>query len=130
MTKTIRQRVTINARPKQVFKALMNEKRHAKFTGAAAAISRKVGGAFTCYGGHIKGFNLELVESRRIVQAWRGRDWPAGTFSIVTFSLSGAGAGRTKLSLTQIGVPPASYSSIFSGWKTYYWKRLKAFLEK
>ena len=44
MTKTIRQTVTIGAAPRLVFGALINEKRHAKFTGHPAVISRKVGG--------------------------------------------------------------------------------------
>jgi hypothetical protein len=29
-------------------------------------------------------FNVEIVANRRIVQAWRGSDWPKGAYSIAT----------------------------------------------
>jgi activator of HSP90 ATPase len=129
MTKTIKQTVTIGAPPKRVYEALISEKRHAAFTGAAASISRKVGGAFTCYGRYLCGINLDLVPGRRIVQAWRSNGWPKGVFSVATFSLSRARGGKTKLSFTQVGVPASSNMSISKGWRTYYWKPLRAYLE-
>ena len=129
MTKTIRQTVTIGAAPGQVFGALINEKRHAKFTGDVAVISRKVGGAFTCYGGYISGINLELVPAKRIVQAWRSQTWPEGMFSIVTFALKRSKGGRTRLSFTQVGVPISDFKDISKGWRAYYWKPLKAYLK-
>ena len=64
MTRSIRQTVTIGAAPRKVYEALISEKKHAKFTGAKAAISRKVGGAFTCYGTHLSGINLDLVPGK------------------------------------------------------------------
>jgi len=130
MTKTIRQKVIIGAPPKKVYAALMEEKRHAAFTGAPATISRKAGGAFSCYGGYVSGINLELVPAKRIVQAWRGRDWPAGFYTIVTFALSRSAGGRTKLSFTHAGVPANDFKAKSAGWKSHYWKPLKAFLEK
>jgi|CZKI01.1.fsa_nt_gi uncharacterized protein YndB with AHSA1/START domain len=130
MTKTIRHNVTIGAAPKQVFGALINEKKHAKFTGAPASISRKAGGAFTCYGGYISGINLELVPSKRIVQAWRAKGWPAGIHSIVSFALSRKAGGRTRVSFTHVGVPASRFKDINEGWRTHYWRPLKAYLEK
>jgi uncharacterized protein YndB with AHSA1/START domain len=130
MTKTIRHTVTLGAPPKKVYAALIEEKRHAKFTGNAAKISRKVGGALTCYGGHIEGINLELVPAKRIVQAWRTTGWAAGIFSIATFALARAAGGKTKLTFTHLGVPAANAKDLDAGWRTYYWKPLKAYLEK
>jgi uncharacterized protein YndB with AHSA1/START domain len=129
MTKTIRQTVQIKAAPKQVFEALINGKKHAKFTGAPASISRKAGAAFTCYGGYISGFNLEVVPGKRIVQAWRSRDWPKGYFSIVTFALARSAGGRTRLSFTHLGVPAGDYKAKNAGWRSHYWKPLKTYLE-
>jgi uncharacterized protein YndB with AHSA1/START domain len=129
MTKTIRQNVTVGAIPKQVFGALIDGKTHARFTGAPASISRKVGGASTCYGGHLSGVNLELVPSRRIVQAWRARDWPAGVYSIVSFALSRKAGGGTRISFTHVGVPASRFKAINGGWRTFYWEPLKAYLE-
>jgi uncharacterized protein YndB with AHSA1/START domain len=129
MTKTIRQTVTIKASPKKVFEALMDEKKHAAFTGMAATISRKTGGAFSCYGGYLSGFQLDAVPGKRIVQAWRGRSWPKGYYSIVTFALAPNRAGGTKLTFTHLGVPSGDFKSKSAGWRSHYWKPLKAYLE-
>jgi activator of HSP90 ATPase len=130
MTKNIRHKVTIGAAPKKVYAALIEEKRHAKFTGEPATISRKVGGAFSCYGGYVSGINLELVPFKRIIQAWRGKGWPAGTYSIATFALAKAAGGKTRLTFTHVGVPSSHAKDINLGWRTFYWKPLKAYLEK
>ena len=130
MNKTIRQTVVIAAPPKAVFGALVNEKRHTAFTGSKAVTSPKAGGAFSCYGGYIKGFNLELIPGKRIVQAWRSRNWEAGVYSVVTFSLTRRAPGRTVLTFTQIGVPASDFRDKSKGWRSHYWKPLKAFLEK
>src|SRR6266498_3601 len=53
-TKTIRQSVTFNVVPHEVFEALMDSKKHAKFTGAPAKISRKIGGKFMAHGDYIE----------------------------------------------------------------------------
>jgi uncharacterized protein YndB with AHSA1/START domain len=130
MTKTIRHNVTVGAPPRAVYAALIDEKRHAEFTGEPARISRKVGGPFTCYGGHLSGINLELVPARRIVQSWRARDWPAGVHSIVSFALSRRAGGRTRILFTHAGVPASEFRDINKGWRTFYWTPLKAHLEK
>ena len=58
---------------------------------------------FTCYGTYIKGITLELQPNKLIVQAWRSRDWPRGTYSIVAFRLTKAAGGRTTLRFLQVG---------------------------
>lgn len=130
MAKIIRHKVTIRAAPKKVYAALIEEKRHAKFTGEPAKIARKVGGAFSCYGGWLQGINVELVPAKRIVQAWRGKNWPAGTYSIATFALAKAAGGKTLITFTHVGVPPSKFKDINKGWRMFYWKPLKAHLEK
>jgi activator of HSP90 ATPase len=130
MKKIIRQTVVINAAPKQVYAALIDEKKHAKFSGAPATISRQVGGAFTCYGGYLTGINVELVPAKRIVQAWRSKSWPSGVYSIVSFAFSRKAGGKTKLALTHVGVPASDFKGVSKGWPMYYWKPIKAYLEK
>ena len=78
MSGTIRQSVTFNATPHDVYEALMDSTKHAEFTGDEAAISRVVGGPVMAYGGYITGKNLELAPDEKIVQTWRASDWPAG----------------------------------------------------
>ena len=82
-TKTIQHTILIRATPEEIYDALMNGKKHSQFTGAAAKIRAKAGAAFTCYDGYITGLTLELKPGRRIVQAWRSRDWTDGHYSIV-----------------------------------------------
>jgi uncharacterized protein YndB with AHSA1/START domain len=82
-TKNIQQSVIIKATPREVYEALMDSRKHSKFTGAKTSISRKVGGRCSVYGNYIQGINLDLVLNKRIVQAWRGNDWPKGHYCIV-----------------------------------------------
>lgn len=128
-TKTIKQSVTIKANPHEVYEALMDSRKHTKFTGAKARISRKVGGNFSAYVRYIQGINLDLVPDKRIVQAWRGSDWPKGHYSIATFSLKRM-RGGTRLVFSQIGVPNREYKGINQGWRDHYWKPMKEMLEK
>jgi activator of HSP90 ATPase len=128
-TRTIRQSATFKSSPSEVYEMLMDSRKHSKFTGAKANISRKVGGKFSAYGKYIQGINLELVPARRIVQAWRGNDWPKGQYSIATFSLKRI-KGGTHLVFTQIGVPDREYKGINQGWRDYYWNPMKEMLEK
>jgi activator of HSP90 ATPase len=78
---SIVQRVTLAARPTDIFEMLMDSRRHARFTGEPARIGRRPGSSFSAYSGYITGVNVEIVANRRIVQAWRGSDWPKGAYS-------------------------------------------------
>lgn len=127
--KSIRQSTTFRASPRDVFEALMDSKKHARFSGEPAKVSRKVGGKFTAYGGYIEGRNLELEGGRKIVQSWRGSNWEEGHYSTVTFVMTRI-PGGTKLTFTQTGVPERWHRDIQQGWKDYYWKRMKAMLDK
>ncbi|HUP56750.1 MAG TPA: SRPBCC family protein [Bdellovibrionota bacterium] len=122
MPKNIRQSVTLPARPNVVYRALMTSKGHAAFTGGAARIDAKIGGKFSVYDGYITGVNVELARDRRIVQAWRGSDWPKGAYSIATFELEPTRDGKTILTFTQTGVPDEFHADIKKGWKDFYWK--------
>ncbi len=98
MSKPIHQEIDFKANPKHIYEALMNDKEHGEFTGRPAKISRDVGGAFSCHGGHVVGRNVELVPNKRIVQAWRIGDWDDGVYSIVRFELKEQGS-ETRLIL-------------------------------
>ncbi len=121
----IKQKVTFQAAPERVFRALMDEKEHASFTGEKAKISAKVGGRFRCYGDYIEGVNLDLADGRRIVQAWRARNWPEGAWSIATFTLTPAAGGKTALAFSHTGVPETHRAAHEQGWKDFYWSRMK-----
>ena len=129
MPKEIKQRVTFNASVWTIYNALMDPKLHAEFTGAKARISSKVGGAFSTYEGYSTGINVELSRGERIVQAWRGADWPEGVYSIVTFAFKEQGRDKCTVTLTQYGVPDKFHDGIVQGWKSYYWTPMKMWLK-
>ena len=130
-TKTIEQVVTFDASPHDVYEALMDSGKHSQFTGAAASISRDVGGSITAYDGYISGTNLELIPDAKIVQSWRGNDegWPEGHHSTVTFALE-KGEEGTRLTFVHEGVPEETSGDIDQGWQEHYWAKMKDFLGK
>jgi len=128
-TKTIRQSVILKASPHDVYEALMDSKKHAKFTGGKASISREVGGKFSAFDNYSEGVNLELVADKKIVQSWRAEDWPEGHYSKATFSLNKV-EGGTRLTFTQSGVPKEQFEDVSQGWKDYYWEPMKEMLGK
>lgn len=127
--KSIRQTASFKASPKEVYNLLMDSKKHSAFTDAKASISRRVGGKFTAYDGWIEGMNVALVPDKKIVQKWRGDDWPESQFSVATFELKRKGTG-TLLTFTQKGVPESVYKDISSGWKEFYWTKIKKYLKE
>lgn len=130
MAQDIKQTVTFNARPGVVFEMLMDQRKHSAFSGAPARISRKPGGAFSCYGGHLSGYTLETVKGKLIVQAWRATGWPKDAWSIATFKLKGAPGGKSKLTLTHTGIPNSAVKGITEGWKSHYWTAMKAYIKE
>jgi activator of HSP90 ATPase len=128
-TKIVKQTATFKASPHEVYEALMDSKKHTKFTGDKATISRKIGGKFSTFDGYSEGINLELIPDNKIVQTWRASDWPEGHYSKVTFSFKEI-PGGTRLTFTQTGVPAKQYDDISQGWRDYYWAPMKEMLEK
>jgi len=126
-TKDIKQSVTLDAEPHEVYEAYMDSKKHAAFTGDEAMMSRKKGARFTAGGGYIDGRNVELVPDERIVQTWRGDDWPEGHYSEMTITLRKV-KGGTRLTFVQKGVPEDQYTAISDGWHQFYWEPLKEWL--
>jgi activator of HSP90 ATPase len=129
MSKVIRCSIALKGIPEEVYEVLMDSRKHAKLTGAAAKISCEVGGTISAYDGYIEGKNVELVRNRRIVQLWRGSDWPEGVFSRVTFSLRRMHGG-TQISFHQSGVPDTQYKAIKQGWIDFYWEPMRKLFDK
>jgi activator of HSP90 ATPase len=127
--KTLHQTVTFSASPHDIYEMLMDSKKHEAFTGDKAKISRKVGGKISAYDGWIEGENVELIKDKKIVQTWRGVDWPKGRYSLATFELEKAPGDKTKLKFTQKDIPDNKYEDIKQGWIDHYWNRMKEYLE-
>jgi activator of HSP90 ATPase len=128
-TKSVKQVANFRTTPHEVYEALIDEVKHAAFTGGRANIRRCAGGTFSIFDGHAEGVTEELVADRKIVQTWRASDWPEGHYSRVTFELSQV-PGGTRLAFTQEGVPEEHCESIEQGWRDHYWAPMKQMLEK
>ncbi len=128
-TKNIKQVVMFNAPSHELYDMLMDSKKHAKFTGESAKITKKVGTKFKAYGDFITGKNLKLIPERLIVQEWHMKGWPDGHVSQVTYQFTKSNKG-TKLTFRQTNVPSASYKGINSGWKSSYWDKMKVDLAR
>ena len=90
-------------------------------------ISREAGGAFSIFGGHIIGRQIDLVPNERIVQAWRVVDWNPGVYSIAKFELMDQGSG-TKIVFDHTGFPNGKAEHLAIGWKGHYWEPLEKLL--
>jgi activator of HSP90 ATPase len=128
-TKTLHQSVVFETDPHEVYEMLMDSKKHAEFTGAKATIGRQVGDSFSVWDEWATGSNVELVPNKKIVQRWRGADWPTGHYSVVRFELKKVDRG-TRLDFTQTGIPEGLYEEIAQGWKEWYWEKLQAYFSK
>jgi len=126
--KNLRQTLTLKATPNDVYDALVNPVQHARFTGAAAKISAKVGTAFSLWDRSLTGIVVATERGRRLVLAWRSEGWPKGHYSIAQFVFTKV-RGGTRLTFEQFGIPASDYADIREGWKQYYWEPLRTYLE-
>jgi activator of HSP90 ATPase len=128
-TKTIKQTVTFAATPEKGYHLIMDSKKHAAFTGSKVTMSIKVNGKFSVFDGYCHGYNIELIEGKKIVQAWYFAEegWPDDHFSLCTFLLEPVG-NKTKLIFRQTGVPEHTADALKDGWKQYYWEAMKTVL--
>jgi len=115
--------------PGEVFEVLMDEMKHAAFSGAPAKIERRAGGKFSVFGGMISGVTTELKSPEFIVQDWRCPEWLGEQVSRVSFTLQPVNDGRgCALSFRHSGVPEDKIAQIDEGWRKYYWSPMAGYL--
>jgi activator of HSP90 ATPase len=122
----LHQEVDLAASASRIDSALLDAKQFAAFSGLAATIDPREGGAFSMFGGVIVGRTIEIVSGQRIVQAWRPTHWDPGVYSVVKFAFRPSGSG-TLVVLDHTGFPAGDYDSLSSGWYSHYWEPLKKF---
>ena len=105
-TKNISQTISFKATPLEVYRILMDSKKHSEISGSQVTLSKKINGKFEVFDGYCNGYNIELIEGKKIVQAWHFAEdgWPDDHFSICTFEFEKSATG-TKLKVKQTGVP-------------------------
>jgi activator of HSP90 ATPase len=133
---TIHQSAYFKVAPTQIYSMLLSsaafsactKKSFDMFTASSAKIDPVVGGAFSLFDGHITGRILELVPDRRIVEAWRVVDWPAGVYSIARFDLKGEGSG-THVIFEHVGFPEGLKEHLSEGWQQHYWDAMTKYFQ-
>lgn len=126
----IKQTVVIDASPNEVYKAYVDPKKHADFTGSPATGSPKVGGSLTAWDGYISGKYIELEKGKKIVHEWMTTEWPEGyPPSIVELTLKPKGT-KTELTMIHSKVPAERTKSYADGWKEFYWDPMKEYFRK
>jgi activator of HSP90 ATPase len=126
MCKPVHHEVEFKVKPREVYDAYLDSRRHARFTGQAAKMSRKEGGRFSAGDSYISGTNIELIPGKRIVQAWRASEWPEGAWSILRLELKPKGKG-TRMVVDHLGIPDEFRDGVDKGWYEFYWEPMKAF---
>ena len=127
---TIRQKVTVPAKPIEVYEAFVDAKKHSTFTGSKATGQGKVGRKFTAWDGYISGKFLKLEKGKRIVQEWVTTEWPKD-FPPSRFELTLKEVrGDTEISMTHSNVPAEQAKDLKEGWNEFYWKPLKEYFKK
>jgi activator of HSP90 ATPase len=129
-TKSIRQTLIFDASPETIYAMLMDQKKHSAITGSKVTMSTKVNGKFRVFDGYCHGYNIELIDGKKIVQAWHFAEdgWPDNHYSICTFVLEKVGT-KAKLKFLQTFVPEHKVESLKGGWKQFYWDAMKLYLK-
>jgi activator of HSP90 ATPase len=126
-TDNIFQVVELDCQPAEVYKALTDEKLHAKFTNMRAKLDCRVGGQFNTTDGESFGYIVFLEQDKTLVMAWSHKSFTPGFFTTVHIELE-AFEGGTRLNFNHLGVPEEHSGWLTEGWKRIYWEPLKDFI--
>jgi activator of HSP90 ATPase len=130
-TKSIKQTVTFPISPDALYSLLLDSKKMSAIHAGETKMTKRPNGKFTVFDGYCNGYNIELVDGKKIKQAWHFAEdgWPDDHFSLCTFLLEPSPKG-TKLTFEQSEVPAHKAEDLKKGWKTYYWDPIMKYLLK
>ncbi|MEH6605174.1 MAG: SRPBCC domain-containing protein [Pseudomonadales bacterium] len=126
---SIHQEISFGCESRSIFEALTNSEMFGQWAGSPSEIVPEAGGNFSCFGGLITGMSIEVVASKRLVQAWRVSNWESGIYSIVKFDLEEISGSETKLVFDHTGFPEEHRAHLEQGWHNKYWEPMRKYLE-
>ena len=119
---------TFSVKPEKIYKAWMDSKLHSAFTGSIAEIDPVINGKYTAWDGYISGTTIELIPNKKIVQKWRTTEFSeTSPDSLLEIILEEVKDG-TELTLIHSDIPDGQADDYKQGWKDFYFKSLKNFL--
>lgn len=120
----------VRAQPSAVYRAWLDPRTHAAFTGGGVATSEpRIGGAFTAWGGYIQGTYLVLEPGERIVHAWRTTDFPAAAPDSRVEVFFEAARGGTRLTVVHAQIPTGQEADYQAGWSDFYFRPMKKYFQ-
>src|SRR3954451_23338462 len=121
---SLRLTTTIPATPEGLYDAWLSGDSHAAMTGSPAASEERQGGTFTAWDGYITGKHLELEPGRRLVQAWRTREFPdKSPPSRLEIRFSKVPQGNaTRVTLLQSDIPDGQSEMYSETWQDNYFE--------
>ena len=119
----IHQEMTYPVAPESIYELLTNGAKFGAVTGQPGKGGSSAGATFSLFNEWIEGRQIELTPNERVVQAWRFRDWAAGVYSIVRFTLNREGSG-TRLILDHEAYPEAMHEHLSTNWGPFYFEPL------
>lgn len=131
---SLRLSVVLPASAERLYKAWLDPKEHAAFTGAAASGTAKTGGKYTAWDGYITGKYVELEppsaespHAARIVAAWRTADFgehdPDSRLEVLFHPASGG----TRVTVVHSELPPGDGDRYKGGWEKFYFEPMRSF---
>jgi len=118
--KDLKKYYTLNADPKDVYNALINQRMLEIWTGEDVVMETKPNTEFSLWNGSITGINLEFEENKKIVQKWY---FDEEEDSIVTIKLHPHKKG-TSVELVHTNIPDDAFENISEGWDDDYFGAL------
>ncbi len=115
------------ASAERIYRAWLSSDEHAHFTGSPAQIDPHVGGAFTAWDGYIQGTTLEIEPNRRIVQAWRTTDFPAGSPDSRLEVILDERTDGVEVTLIHTNIPDGQGDGYEQGWIDYYFAPMREY---
>ncbi len=118
----------ISATPDQIYAAWLDSNEHSEMTGSPARISSLVGGKFDAWDGYIRGTNLELEPSCRILQLWRTSEFEdSDKDSLLEILFESVEYGTTiKIQHSRLPEHGMQYQQ---GWRDAYFAPMKVYFE-
>ena len=115
----IHQEVSYPVAPEAIYELLTNGAKFGAVTGQPGKGGGAPGAMFSLFNEWVEGRQIELVPNERVVQAWRFRDWAAGVYSIVRFTLNREESG-TRLVVDHEAYPEAMHEHLSTNWSPFY----------
>jgi uncharacterized protein YndB with AHSA1/START domain len=128
MSNGFKMSTVLPAEPAAVYRAWLDPRSHAAFTGGGVATSSpRIGGAFTAWEGYIRGTYLALEPGARIVHAWRTTDFPSAAPDSRVEVLLEPARGGTRLTVVHAQIPAGQEGDYQAGWSAFYFRPMKKY---